>query len=395
MPSPAMILRPRPATVLTGGIIALAIIALVGVLNGCSGTSAHGTASASSAARLSSVVTTSTTLPPSGSASSSVAASPSRFTVPTTPTVGASASQAHVLTGSPARPSSRPSSAGSSTARPAGTGTARTSPASTSPASHPPVSVARARCPLPSSGFDCDFQRRILVAQQYAKSRPGTVGIVLRDRNTGAVWRNAFADRTVWTASTIKLAMTVDLFTRQRAGRISLSSHDRTLIQRMLHSSDDSAADELWFAYAGQDHLTYNRDFPAYGLTGLQPQRGFTKFYPYWGFQKCTPDDLDRLMQYVLSRLAVTDRRYIVDQLQHVGPDQQWGVWGAGEAAAPGNKDGWSKELGGWVMNSVGFVGPAQRYVLTIMNSLNGRGGYDAGRATDSRIAQILFGGRF
>ena len=385
MPSRAMILRPRLGTMLTGGIIAL-----VGVLSGCSGTSPHDTASASSAARTSSVVATSTTLQPSESPSSTVPPFPSRFTVPTMPTVGASATQTDVLTGLPARPSSRPSSASSSTGRPASTG-----PASTSPASHPPASVAPARCPLPSSRLDCDFQRRILAAQQYAKSRPGTVGIVLRDRSTGAVWRNAFADRPVWTASTIKLAMTVDLLTRQRADRISLSSHDRTLIQRMLHSSDDSAADELWFAYAGQDHLTYNRDFPAYGLTGLQPQRGFTKFYPYWGFQKCTPDDLDRLMQYVLSRLAVADRRYIVDQLQHVAPDQRWGVWGAGAAAEPGNKDGWSSEQGGWVMNTVGFVGPAQRYVLTIMNSLNGQGGYDTGRATDSRIAQILFGGRF
>jgi hypothetical protein len=34
----------------------------------------------------------------------------------------------------------------------------------------------------------------------------------------------------------------------------------------------------------------------------------------------------------------------IVDQLQHVDPDQQWGLWGAGPAMAPGNKDGWSLE---------------------------------------------------
>jgi hypothetical protein len=66
----------------------------------------------------------------------------------------------------------------------------------------------------------------------------------------------------VWTASTIKLAMTVDLFLRDRAGSITLSGGDRTLIQEMLHSSDDNAADALWFKYSGADHMTFNNDFP-------------------------------------------------------------------------------------------------------------------------------------
>lgn len=189
--------------------------------------------------------------------------------------------------------------------------------------------------------------------------------------------------------------MTVDLFTRQRAGTIRLSSGDRSLIERMLHSSDDNAADALWFKYAGKDHFDYNRAFVEYGLTSLAPQQGFTNFYPYWGFQKCTPNDLDRLMQYVLTRLDSAERNYIVAQLQHVAANQQWGVWGAGHAGKPGNKDGWSLEQGGWVMNSIGFVGPGQRYTLAIMNSLDGEGGYDTGRQSDTRIAQILFDGRF
>ena len=262
-----------------------------------------------------------------------------------------------------------------------------TTPAATTP--------ARTRCPRPATGFDCDLQRRIVEVEAYARTRPGTVGIVLRDRRTGAQWRNRYAETPVWTASTIKLAMTVDLFTRDRAGLISLTADDRSLIARMLNFSDDNAADTLWFRYAGNDHLAYNDRFPRYGLTSLRAQAGFTDYYPYWGFQKCTPADLDRLIQYVLTALDTTDRRYIVDQLQHVAADQQWGVWGAGPAARPGNKDGWSREQSGWVMNSVGFVGPGQRYTLAVMNSLNGAGGYDDGRATDTRIAQILLGGRF
>ncbi|HWC84078.1 MAG TPA: tat pathway signal sequence [Pseudonocardiaceae bacterium] len=267
-------------------------------------------------------------------------------------------------------------------------------PSGSPSASAPPSSADPAGCPLPQSGFDCDFQKRIAAADAYAKTRPGTVGIVLRDRKTGAVWRNGNAGTLIWTESTIKLAMTVNLFLRDRAGQISLSADDRSLIQKMLHSSDDDAADTLWFKYAGADHMAFNNAFPTYGMTSLQPERGFTKFFPYWGFQKCTADDLDRLINYVLDKLPGDTRDYIVNQLQNVDPDQQWGVWGAGPAAQPGNKDGWGPEDNGWNMNTVGFVGPNQRYTLVVMNELLGHGGYNEGQATDSHISSLLFTGR-
>ena len=238
------------------------------------------------------------------------------------------------------------------------------------------------------------MQQRISSANDYIASRPGTVGYVLRDRVSGAVYQNDNASTHVWTASTIKLAITVDLFTRNRAGEISLTPTDRTQIQQMLHSSDNDAADALWIRYGGDDHAAFNNNFPKYGMTDLAPQPGFSEINPYWGFQKCTPADLDRLMQYVLTQLNPTDRAYIVKELQNVDPNQQWGVWGAGPEAQPGNKDGWSEEDSGWITNSVGFAGPGQRYTLAIMNSLGGEGGFDDGTATDSQVAQILLGGR-
>lgn len=270
------------------------------------------------------------------------------------------------------------------------TTSAPTTPAPTTPSSPAPTAPS---CALPQTGFSCTEQAAIAAAQGYLAKRPGTVGIVLRDRQTGAVWMNANAGTTVWTASTIKLAMVVDLCTRAGRGEITLTDTDRGEIAAMLHSSDDDAADALWYRYAGADHRAYNDDFPAYGLTDLAPQRGFSTYYPYWGFQKTTPADLDRLMTYVLTALDPADRGYIVDQLQHVAPDQQWGVWGAGPALAPGNKDGWSQEQGGWVINSVGFAGPGQRYTLAMMNSLNGQGGYDDGVATLSAVAAQLTAG--
>jgi hypothetical protein len=259
----------------------------------------------------------------------------------------------------------------------------------------PPATTTTTGCPQPAAGFDCDFQNRIAAVQSYLDTRPGTTGVVLHDMQTGAVWHNDHSTDPTWTASTIKLAMVVDLFTRDRAGEITLTEDDRSLIAAMLHSSDDDAADTLWYRYAGSDHMAFNNDFPKYGMTSLQPKKGYSKFYPYWGFQKCTAEDLDRLIHYVLTELPADERTYILGKLRDVAANQQWGVWGAGPAAQPGNKDGWSEEEGGWVMNSVGFVGPGERYTLAAMNNLSGEGGYDDGRETVTHVSELLFAGRF
>ncbi len=110
------------------------------------------------------------------------------------------------------------------------------------------VPSASATCATPAN---CAFTERVAVADAYLSTRPGTVGYVLRDRTTGAVYRNAHAGEPVWTASTIKLGMVVDLLTRQRAGTVRLTDSDRTLMAAMLHSSDDDAADTLWSRYSG------------------------------------------------------------------------------------------------------------------------------------------------
>lgn len=77
----------------------------------------------------------------------------------------------------------------------------------------------------------------------------------------------------MWTASTIKLAMVVDLFTRQRAAEIALTSADRDLIAAMLHSSDDDAADALWTRFGGADHEEHVRDTAGQSAAVPQPLR--------------------------------------------------------------------------------------------------------------------------
>jgi hypothetical protein len=68
---------------------------------------------------------------------------------------------------------------------------------------------------------------------------------------SGAVYRNTYAKGSVWTASTIELAMVVDLLTRQPTDTITFCDWDKTLMSAMLHSSDDEAAGTLWSPYSG------------------------------------------------------------------------------------------------------------------------------------------------
>jgi hypothetical protein len=245
-----------------------------------------------------------------------------------------------------------------------------------------------------SSGvsFDEGLQRRIGRAQAYAASRPGVVGIVVRDRDTGAVWRNANSKTHIWGCSTPKLAMVVDLLLRNDSGAIRLTAEDRSLMQKMLHSSDNDAATTLWTRYGSEDYATR---FPSYGMTDMK----FTAEHPHtWGWILTMANDLDRLMNYVLNKLPAIHRDYIVHEMRTVDSNQQWGVWGAGDAASPGNKNGWSDDNddGSWITNSVGFVGPRERFTVSIMNNTTViRDGFDVGKETTTKISSILFEGYF
>ncbi|BBY46957.1 hypothetical protein MARA_04250 [Mycolicibacterium arabiense] len=252
----------------------------------------------------------------------------------------------------------------------------------------PPTAAA---CGINDVG--CDLRERIAEAERYVATRPGTIGFVLRDRVTGAKYRNAHAGTPIWTASTIKLAMVADLLTRERAGSIRLGDADLRLMVAMLRTSDNEAADSLWSRYGGTDGA-FNANLARYGMPNVRPQSGFGDVYPCWGFQKGTADDFDGLMNYVLTGLTPADATAVSAEMQRVDGQQQWGVWGAGASMAPGNKNGWSQEQGGWVVNTVGFAGPQQRYTLAIMNALGDEGGYDDGVATTTTLSRILLAPR-
>ncbi|MEV0248290.1 tat pathway signal sequence [Nocardia sp. NPDC050712] len=264
----------------------------------------------------------------------------------------------------------------------------------TAPALAPKADAAPPALTRVLPGFDADLSNRIDRVDAYLKSRPGVTGYIVRDRVSGGVYANEHAENAVWTASTIKLAIAVDLLNRARVGAIALGPDDRGLMESMLATSNDAATDVLWQKYSGFDRMAFNNAFRANGMVSLVPQPTNTALFPDWSFQKCTVADLDRLMDYALTKLHPDDRAYLLDRMRSVDYNQHWGVWGAGEKMRPGLKNGWSAEQGGWVVNSVGFAGPDERYTLAIMSSLGADGGYTEGADTDTKVAEMLLKGR-
>lgn len=274
---------------------------------------------------------------------------------------------------------------------------AATSGAAT-PAATPPSAQATSAPPpgCVDGPWSCPQQERFTAVNAYVRRSVGPHGylsVVFTDRTTGASWRTGDPTHPGWTASTIKLAIAADLLRRDRAGQITLSAADHHDIATMLNFSDEAASDRLWKAYGDDAMLArFRTDF---GMAGLHFVPGFTP-RTYWGFVKCTADDLTALMHYVLTSANPVDRAYLVGAMRGVAPNQQWGVWGAGPGQRPGNKDGWSFESDSygkhWVTDTVGFAGPDERFTVAIMYQVGPAGSLADGVHAVSDVAALLFG---
>jgi hypothetical protein len=274
---------------------------------------------------------------------------------------------------------------------------AAASPDPTAPAATPTTALTTAPDPAcPDPAWSCTQQARFAVAAAHARRASGPHGhlaAVFVDRTTGATWRAGDTSRPGWTASTIKLAIAADLLARDRAGTIDLRAADRRDMAGMLNFSDEGASDRLWAAYGGADMLDRFRS--GFGMSALRFVPGFSRG-PYWGFVRCSTDDLAHLMQYVLTGSDAADRAYLIAAMRGVARNQQWGVWAAGAAQHPGNKDGWSLESDPegrhWVTDTVGFAGPDERYVVAVMDQLDPAGTLPEGVHTVSDLVALLLG---
>lgn len=241
------------------------------------------------------------------------------------------------------------------------------------------------------TGWECDQQRRFMDAAAFITKQQGKLGVIVHDRGSDAVWRAGTTDSTTWTGSTIKLAVVATILEWHRAGKVSLTDSDRANMHAALVDSSNDAATALWDTYGGQP--MFDRFRTTYGMASLSVVPGYDLF---WRNLRCSAEDLHHLMVYVLEKLHLDDRVYLIGELRGVSSNQQWGVWAAGPALRPGNKDGWAQkpESGAnrWFTHTVGFAGPGERYVVVVTYSLPASGTLSEGCHTVSNLVATIFG---
>jgi hypothetical protein len=277
-------------------------------------------------------------------------------------------------------------------------GTDKPSTTPSAAASSAPVLAPSAPSPAGTSGcadatgWGCDWSPRLTKAAALVAAAPGQLGVEILDRRTGRRWRTGDTSHLYWTGSTIKLGLVATALENARTGGRHLSDTDQSRIGDILAFSSDDAADALWREY-GRAALE-PRFVSRYGMTHLTFVGGFDR---YWGFLKCRPADLVTLMNYLLNRLAPADRSFVVQSMRDTDDIQHWGVWAAGPAQRPGNKNGWSVETDAgqqhWLTSSVGFAGENERYVIAEMYSMPpGQDSLARGAHTLSDLSAVLFG---
>ena len=241
-------------------------------------------------------------------------------------------------------------------------------------ASPPPSPRPAPMCPGPAPGFSCLMQRRITAVQKYLAGSPGSIGVVLDDRATRAIWRNVNAATEYPAASTMKLAMITDLLLRNQAaaGHIHLTATDRKEMYQALYTSNDIDANDLWDRYENGSFLQRIR---AFGMTRAE----FTGSPPNWGFMYCTAETSTTSSTTCSASPRPASATTSSTASGTSARSTSNGVSGARPENRPGNKDGWEHPPAGgsywWITNSVGFAVPGPEYTLAMMYNLYNYGG--------------------
>jgi len=221
------------------------------------------------------------------------------------------------------------------------------------------------------------------------------------DRNTGELVTNGNG-MTIAIASVVKLFIADDLLLQVSKGQTKLSPDDRKLMDVMLRSSDDSAAETFWNRSGGSAII--DRVVARYGLpTTRRPSNG------RWFNTISTATDLVRYYDMLLAGtggLPPEQASIVLADLAAstpTAPDgmvpggvypQRFGIPEGLYAEPVAVKQGWMCCVrSDWMHLSTGVIGSSRRYVMVIgsMQPANA----DTARQTITQAVKTMFpGGR-
>jgi len=226
----------------------------------------------------------------------------------------------------------------------------------------------------PAAAFS-GLEARARQATAEAAKVGADISTTILDRNTGQIVTNGNGEA-LPIASVVKLFIADDLLLQESRGQTQLSPEDRTALDAMLRSSDDSAAEVFWNRSGGS--AIVSRVTARYGLGATtSPYNG------RWFNTLSTTSDLvqyyDKLLagsgglpperaNIILSNLAASTPTAI-DGTQPGGIyPQRFGIPEALYAEPVAVKQGWMCcwNGGNWMHMSTGVIGPDRRYVVAI-----------------------------
>ena len=250
----------------------------------------------------------------------------------------------------------------------------------------------------PAATFD-GLQGRVNKATADAATAGADLTVAVLDRNTGQLVTNG-AVTTIAIASVVKLFIADDLLLQEARGETELSPEDRVMLDVMLRSSDDSAAEVFWNRSGGTEII--DRVVARYGLSSTRaPGNG------RWFNTISTVTDLVRYYDKLLAGtggLPPERAAIIVANLAQSTPTAPDGMVPGGiypqrfgiPEGIPGEpvavKQGWMCCVGAdWMHLSTGVIGPDRRYVMAI-SSMQATGD-EAARETITDAVRTIFPG--
>jgi hypothetical protein len=250
----------------------------------------------------------------------------------------------------------------------------RAGPGRPSPLRPPPRPPRRAaRAPRPARHRD-PFEP---AARALAVGPSVVVRAAVYDVRTGQEWQFGHGPPQA-EASVVKLDILETLLDRYRGIDPAVPAADRPVARQMIEDSDNDAATALWYAAGGPARIAaFNADAGLRGTTMSQcvTCSGFP--WPGWGLSTTTPADEIILLRQLISPkslLTSAERRYALRLMEHVTPDQRWGVSaGVPAGVTVALKNGWlplTNADNDWQVNSVGWVhGDGRDYLLAVLTT--------------------------
>lgn len=212
------------------------------------------------------------------------------------------------------------------------------------------------------------------------------MAVAVHDRVTGETAVGANGAVPMYSASLVKLIVTVDVL--ERGAGLPVTPRDVDLIRRALGPSDDEAMNALWSRFDGVGAVQRVAD--RLGLTGTSPPADPSQ----WGETLLSARDMVLLYDHVLQDMSAAHENLIIDALAAApsqatdGFDQAFGLL-AGERVAA--KQGWLCCLDGKVyLHSAGIADPGQRYAVAILSDAPAGSGYAGVRATVTAVADAV-----